>query len=682
MEIKRIYAENYKTYRRLDLNLEGCDDERPIILIGGANGCGKTTLFDAIYHALYGLDTGKGRKANNKKLTKAQFVELFNAGEMVSSGMKDKMIVLEITFEGRVLNRQVQYKLRRAYKLIEDNVVESVELNMDGNRFIYGTGSTAAQKAQNMNVINKIIGANLPQELSQYFLFDAMQTGKLVQTSELSQLITDNINMVMGLGKYKALQDVSDSLLSEKKAERMADEEKRKEYARLIQDRNKLRDELDDNDAEYNELINFANEHKDEYDQLRDGQTADDVIQSQIRKINESLDSYGSAEKRYVQDANNVVADLEVNVLYPKIASIIKSEVEVILSEKKAIANAKGYQLGKDQVEKIAQNIISVLSARNLINGTINIDELVRAVLLQQVQGQILKDRFANLSERDVKELERVAMGVYSNPLIVLDRERERLCEEQKELPKKRGQLEDLRKQLGRKDYSFLELYEQKMDRIRELKDEKGNIKNEIERLDKEIKKYDFDIPQIPDPKYDTLCRLPDFFTTVYGKLFASKRTNIERRMKELLNTNLIIYKDMIGRVELTGDGTKGITFKIYHKNGNEIYLSQLNAGAKQTVMQVLLKVLYELGDYNPPVIIDTVMGVLDKKSREVILEEYFPNLSHQTILLSTDTEITTELDFKKIQAHVARTYTLHRDPEQQCTSITDDYFGLKTQEY
>ena len=56
-----------------------------------------------------------------------------------------------------------------------------------------------------MNVINKIIGANLPQELSQYFLFDAMQTGKLVQTSELSQLITDNINMVMGLGKYKAL---------------------------------------------------------------------------------------------------------------------------------------------------------------------------------------------------------------------------------------------------------------------------------------------------------------------------------------------------------------------------------------------------------------------------------------------------------------------------------------------
>ena len=681
MEIKRIYAENYKTYRHLDLNLEGCDEERPIILIGGMNGCGKTTLFDAIYHALYGLDTGKGRKANNKKLTKAQFIELFNAGEMVSSGLKDKMIVLEITFEGRVLNKQVQYKLRRAYKLIDDNVVESVELNMDGNRFVYGTGSTAAQKAQNMNVINKIIGANLPQELSQYFLFDAMQTGKLVQTSELSQLITDNINMVMGLGKYKALQDVADVLLSEKKAERMADEEKRTNYAKLIQNRNQKKENLQNLDNEYNELINYANEHRDEYDQLQEGHTADEVTQAQITKLNDSLKSYYNAEKKYVQDANSLVADLEINVLYPKIANLIKDEVEVVLSEKKAISNARGIQLGKDQIEKLTQDIVAILQEKYGITANIDTIALANAVIEQQNRGQAVKDRFVNLGERDVKELEKVATGNYSNPFIAIDRERERLNEEQKELPRKHEQLEDLRQQLGRKDYSFLELYENKLKRITTLKGEKEQVKNEIESLDKEIKKYDFDIPQIPDPKYDTLCRLPEFFATVYSKLFADKKTNIERRMRELLNINLIIYKDMIGKVELTGDGSKGITFKIYHKNGNEIYLSQLNAGAKQTVMQVLLKVLYELGDYNPPVIIDTVMGVLDKKSREVILEEYFPNLSHQTILLSTDTEITTELDFKKIQAHVARTYTLHRDPEQQCTVITEDYFGLKTED-
>ena len=43
MLIQRIKISNYKTYLSLDLDLT-VDDDRPIILIGGANGGGKTTL--------------------------------------------------------------------------------------------------------------------------------------------------------------------------------------------------------------------------------------------------------------------------------------------------------------------------------------------------------------------------------------------------------------------------------------------------------------------------------------------------------------------------------------------------------------------------------------------------------------------------------------------------------------
>ena len=39
---------------------------------------------------------------------------------------------------------------------------------------------------------------------------------------------------------------------------------------------------------------------------------------------------------------------------------------------------------------------------------------------------------------------------------------------------------------------------------------------------------------------------------------------------------------------------------------------------------------LRNLGDYNPPVMIDTVMGVLDEESRDVLMEEYFPSLADQ----------------------------------------------------
>ena len=56
MLIQRIKISNYKTYLSLDLDLT-VDDDRPIILIGGANGSGKTTLFEAISGALYGLSS-------------------------------------------------------------------------------------------------------------------------------------------------------------------------------------------------------------------------------------------------------------------------------------------------------------------------------------------------------------------------------------------------------------------------------------------------------------------------------------------------------------------------------------------------------------------------------------------------------------------------------------------------
>ena len=82
MIIKRIKARNFKTYLELDLDLS-VDSERPIILIGGANGGGKTTLFEAIYGALYGLHIN----------TPKQFNELLNAGAI---NQEDKKIMLEL----------------------------------------------------------------------------------------------------------------------------------------------------------------------------------------------------------------------------------------------------------------------------------------------------------------------------------------------------------------------------------------------------------------------------------------------------------------------------------------------------------------------------------------------------------------------------------------------------------
>ncbi len=671
MKIKRIYAENYKTYRKLDLNLEVTAD-RPIILIGGGNGCGKTTLFDAIYHALYGLEIKSVK----------HFEELFNAGMMVENkGFDNKQIVLQIDFTGMVLAKEEQYRLKRAYMVLNDRVVESVTLSMGGNNFVYGSGSSQSDRAQNEAVVNKIITANLPAALSNYFLFDAMKTSELVKEEQINKLIMNNINSVMGFSKYSQMRKAADALLSEKKAERMENENQRKEYGRLVAEKQKLEAEVEKLDDDYAKALDYANEHKEQYDQLKEGRNADDVTRDKIKKIEQAIRATLKAEAEYLQNVDTMAKDIETQVIIPKLASIISTEVEVILHAKEEVAKARINLLTDQQIELFTHNLVKVIEERYMPGTRLDVPSLIEEMKLWQEKENTVEDRFAFFTQAEVTLLKDTVRTAMSNPFILLDEQRETLNQDIHDLPKQHDLIKDYQRSLNGNDYTIIQLYENNAKRIEELKEAIGTKKATIKDLEGKISKFDYEIPQIPDPQYDLLCKLPDFFKQLSAKLLRAKKASIERMMRDQLNQNLVVYAGVIGRVELSTGNSDDISFKMYHKDGNEIFLSQLNAGAKQTVMQVLLKVLYNLGDYEPPVMIDTVMGVLDKESREVILEHYFPDLAHQTILLSTDTEITTEHDFDRLQAYVAKTYTLHRDKQNQCTTISEDYFGLQTKE-
>lgn len=666
MKITHIYAENYKTYRRLDLDLTA-DEDRPIILIGGGNGCGKTTLFDAIYHALYGLEIKTAR----------QFDEYFNAGVKLEQGVDNKSIVLEISFSGLVLGNETPYKLKRSYQLIDGKVRWNVELNMNGNRFTYGIVTPAAQRADKEEMVNKIIAANLPSELSNYFLFDAMKTSELVKEEQISKLIMKNINSVMGFNKYYQLQEAADTLLAEKKAAKLENEKQRQEYEQLGHQKQGKEAELKQLREDYEKALEYSNDNRDRYEQLKQGRNADNVTRDRINKQKEIIKQVENKAGEYRENVDKVVKDLELNVLFPALAHRIRPEVEMIVSERKRLAEERGEEISDEQLARITRDIVDYLAESYKQLAGVKVDDVVRHMQKGRKHGDVLAEKYPYLNDANVEVLEKLISDAYVNQFLQLDNERESIDMDVAELPHKREQLQNYERELSGLDYNLITTYEDNEKNMKELNGRISETEREIQRLTDKIATFDYDIPQIPDPQYDMLCKLPGYFKTLAAKLLASKRRNIEQMMKEQLNLNLVVYAGVIGRVDLSAENGEEMTFKIYHQNGNEIYLSQLNAGAKQTVMQVLLKVLYELGDYNPPVMIDTVMGVLDKESREVILEHYFPDLAHQTILLSTDTEITTERDFKKIAPFVAKTYTLHRDKEAQCTNITNDYFGI-----
>lgn len=664
MLIQHIFAKNYKTYLTLDLDISVTDD-RPIILIGGANGGGKTTLFEAIYGALYGLDIK----------SEQQFRELFNAGV---KDYEDKEIVLELSFTGLVLGENKPYKIRRTYKLFSHKPMENVTLFFDSTTYSYGPATSPKNKQVAEMAINKVIDGNLPKELSNYFLFDAMKTSELVKEEEINNLIRKNINSVMGFTKYMLLEKAADKLLSDEKAKRLADKAQEQEYKQLVVKRNVATSELVQLKADYDKALEQSNQDRESYERMKKGEENDAVLKNKIENINKQITLLKRSQTDYRAQMDNAIKSLETDVIIPRLASVIAHEIEQILNVKDMIEENRKNFLSEKQISDITGKIVSIIRRNYNISGQINIDEIVDEIRLGQEDPDKTGDRYYYLDRQDIDTLKEM-LRTTGNPMLMLDNQKHQLDLEVSEEPKLKEDIEHYRLQISGSNEGFLKAYEENELRIRDLKLQIEQKQKDIDKMETELQSYDYQVPQIPDPKYDLLQKLPDFFKHLAARLLYEKKHNIEQKMREYLNVNLVSYKDTIGRVQLSEKGNDNeIQFKMYHRSGNEIYLNQLNAGSKQMVMQVLLKVLYELGDYEPPVMIDTVMGVMDRASRETVLENYFPELARQTILLSTDTEITPETDFIKIAPFVAKVYTLHRDLDKQCTNVSQDYFGLK----
>ncbi len=663
MLIQRIKVSNYKTYLDLDLDLS-VDEERPIILIGGSNGGGKTTLFEAISGALYGL----------KIESRDHFMELVNQGAV---GNQKPEIVLQITFSGKVLGQEQKYILKRTYALNpQGRPLESVSLNMNGNLFIYGTMTAPKERMRNEQEVNKIIKANLPQELSKYFLFDAMQSSELLKKNVFAQTIRDNFENVLGFKKYLHLKRAAEKIQQEWAQQRLLAEKEAAEYNELVGQKDKLVAELTANESKLDSLFKYLASMEDEYRRAKEGAQQSAALNKRIADLASKIDDILRKASTYSEEIKGFMENIEGNVFLPKIAANLSMEINNILRIKEELKQTGTGGYSVETLRDVTGKIIDYLKELSLCSQAVDEENIVRHIVaLQNATNQ--PDPFDYLDSAEVGSLQTLVRRGGNNQFASLYRQRQ-------ELEVLLGNIETLRTEkrnleqtrAGGNDY-IIENYEGNLREVEKTKIEEGKLKQEIQKMENRIHRFDVQIQQEPDLKYDTLVKLKPFFDKVADSLLKKKKAQIESEMQQQLNRLLVSYKGHIGRVELS-DSMENFNIKIFHKKGNEISLNQLNAASKQIFIQVLLKVLRNLGDYNPPVMIDTVMGVLDNESREMLFEEYFPDLAEQTILLCTTSEVRPDSDYKKLEAFISKTFTLHRDVEEQKTTVSDGYFGIE----
>ena len=662
MLIQKIKISNFKTYLSLDLDLT-VDDDRPIILIGGSNGGGKTTLFEAISGALYGL----------KIESKEHFMELLNQGAI--NKVKPE-ISLQITFVGKVLGQQQKYILKRIYQLNpQGRPLESVSLNMNGNMYVYGTMTAPKERVRAEQEISKIIKANLPQELSQYFLFDAMQSSELLKKNVFQQTIRDNFENVLGFKKYLQLKRASEKLQQEWAQQRLEAEQEAKEYNNLCSQKDGLVAEMNACLAEQDRLYKYMASVEDEYQRAKEGAQQAMNLNKRIQDADGKIRAITNEAADYAESLKAFIENIEINVFLPKLASNLSQEINNILRIKEQLLKQSTGAYPIETLRDVTAKIIDYLKELSLCSQAVDEENVVAHMIALQNTTNA-QDPYDYLDDAEVEALKELPKKGGGNQFVTLDRKRQDMEIRLANLDNLRTEKRTLEQTQAGGNNLLIANYEDAKRSVEKLKSQEDSLRSEIQRLEKRIHQYDVQIQQEPDLKFDTLVKLRPFFDKVADSLLKKKKAQIETEMQSQLNKLLVSYKGHVGRVELS-DSMENFNIKLYHSAGNEISLNQLNAASKQIFIQVLLKVLRNLGDYNPPVMIDTVMGVLDNESRDALMEEYFPQLAEQTILLCTTSEIRTDSDYVKLEPFISKTYTLHRNVEEQNTTVEEGYFGI-----
>lgn len=116
------------------------------------------------------------------------------------------------------------------------------------------------------------------------------------------------------------------------------------------------------------------------------------------------------------------------------------------------------------------------------------------------------------------------------------------------------------------------------------------------------------------------------------------------------------------------------LAITLFDKAGHEQSKQRLSEGEKQIFAIAVLWGLARAATRPLPAVIDTPMARLDAAHRLNLIERYFPNASHQVVILSTDTEVDRSY-YKALQPHVAHAYHLDYDEQERITVAKEGYF-------
>ncbi|MEH6908915.1 AAA family ATPase, partial [Neobacillus drentensis] len=196
MLLKKLVFDNYKTYyghQEIDLYIPKEvreEKQQNIILLGGLNGAGKTTILKAILFILFG----------KRGMAETEFKRLFSNvinNTFFDEGGRECSVSLSLeTDSGEEWNLKVKWYFDKFKRVShEERALE-----------VRGANSKHAKHAriENIEVYNKFIDKIIPYNAAPFFIFDGEEIKEIVLRQN-SHEMKEAIHKITGMDAYKLL---------------------------------------------------------------------------------------------------------------------------------------------------------------------------------------------------------------------------------------------------------------------------------------------------------------------------------------------------------------------------------------------------------------------------------------------------------------------------------------------
>jgi DNA sulfur modification protein DndD len=636
---------------------------RPITLIGGMNGAGKTTMLESLRLCLYGKES-LGQKVP-QRVYDQHLAKLIHRTK--DRKLFEPSASVELEFEHAHLGTTDVYRVNRSWNKNGNGIVENLSV------------------ARNDKPLDDLVSEQwqaflkdlIPPGLSSLFFFDGEKIQNLADEVQGSVELASSIKSLLGLDLAERLSTDLNTYIR-KKASGKSD-------PKLDSKLKAIRKEL----VSYEKQVAIV-----EQDQAQIRSRRDHIL-SKIEKAEAKLTAEGgefAQSRAELQAEENTLnlrqEELENDIrllcaenlpfaLAPKLCSELlnqlSAEIDIIL--RKSIAKGLS-SLNKTATKELKQLIqsagIDTKSSQKVVT-------LVKEWLKDHTSEKTASKQpiIHELSERDTHSIEEILRdSITSLP--------DRVAKTAKAL-----NATTERKAAVQSALSKMPSDEHIAPILKDLTELNQKLGMYIEQINSKENDHRALINKIADNQRvcDKLLGQKNLGSKSQTKVDLAKRaikamhsykSQLTKRKIEQLNHAVLEKYSHLSRKD---DAVKSISIDpdsfrvtLLDSQDHHLEMKELSAGEKQILAVSILWALASTSGRLLPVVIDTPLGRLDSSHRDNLIENYFPQASHQVIILSTDTEVDKSL-YDKLAPHIANIYHLDYDKKAKRTESRSGYF-------